>query len=104
MMKRMGNQSKQKELLGRSGGTFREFRIDVEAKDALGSIFNIEMQLTVTTGLIKRVVFYGCELYPGQLSNGRGYHLLQPVYSICILDDLVWESGVDDACSENASY
>jgi predicted transposase/invertase (TIGR01784 family) len=44
--------------------------LDVKAKDATGSIFNIEMQLTVTAGLVKRVVFYGCELYAGQLSKG----------------------------------
>ncbi len=68
--------------------------LDVKAKDATGSVFNIEMQLTVTTGLIKRVVFYGCELYAGQLSKGDDYHRLQSVYSICILDDLVWESSV----------
>jgi predicted transposase/invertase (TIGR01784 family) len=67
--------------------------LDVKAKDATGSIFNIEMQLTVTAGLVKRVVFYGCELYAGQLSKGDDYHRLQPVYSICILDDLAWESG-----------
>ncbi len=67
--------------------------LDVKAKDASGSIFNIEMQLTVTAGLVKRVVFYGCELYAGQLSKGDDYHRLQPVYSICILDDLVWETG-----------
>ncbi len=68
--------------------------LDVKAKDATGSVFNIEMQLTVTTGLIKRVVFYGLRTLRGQLSKGDDYHRLQSVYTICILDDLVWESSV----------
>ncbi len=49
------------------------------------------MQLSVTAGLVKRLVFYGCELYVSQLSQGQDYTNLKPVYSICILDALLWE-------------
>ena len=67
--------------------------LDVKATDASGSVFNIEMQLSVTAGLVKRLVFYGCELFVGQLSQGQGYTNLNPVYSICILDALLWEGN-----------
>ncbi|MDZ4847828.1 MAG: Rpn family recombination-promoting nuclease/putative transposase [Pirellulaceae bacterium] len=68
--------------------------LDIKATDTRGSVFNIEMQLSVTTGLVKRLVFYGCELYVGQLSQGQDYTNLKPVYSICILDALLWDEAV----------
>ena len=64
--------------------------LDVKATDSAGTIFHIEMQLSVTTGLTKRLVFYGCELYLGQLSKAEDYTFLRPVYSICILDELLF--------------
>ena len=48
------------------------------------------MQLSVTTGLTKRLVFYGCELYAGQLSQGEDYTCLRPVYSISILNEFLF--------------
>jgi len=68
--------------------------LDVKATDADGAVFNIEMQLSVSSGLVKRLVFYGCELFVGQLSQGQDYTNLNPVYSICILDALLWNENV----------
>jgi len=67
--------------------------LDVKATDVAGMVFNIEMQLSVTAGLVKRLVFYGCELFVGQLSQGQVYTNLNPVYSICILDALLWDEN-----------
>ncbi len=34
--------------------------LDIKAIDAAGTIYDIEMQLTIFEGLTKRIVFYGC--------------------------------------------
>ena len=36
---------------------------------------------------------YGCEVYAGQLSAGQDYSSLKPVYSICLIDGIVWPDG-----------
>jgi hypothetical protein len=46
--------------------------LDIKAVDAQERIFNVEMQLTVSEGLLKRIVFYGCETYSDQLHKGFG--------------------------------
>ena len=65
--------------------------LDIKATDLLGRIFHIEMQLSVFSSLIQRFVFYGCELYAGQLKSGEDYSELQPVYSICLVDGILWK-------------
>ena len=50
--------------------------LDIKAMDQSGAIYDIEMQLTVFTGLVQRIVFYGCELYAGQLKAGEDYDQL----------------------------
>ncbi len=44
--------------------------LDIKAIDANGAIYDIEMQLTIFDGLVQRIVFYGCEIYAGQLNAG----------------------------------
>jgi predicted transposase/invertase (TIGR01784 family) len=64
--------------------------LDVKAVDRAGAIYDIEMQLAIFEGLMQRIVFYGCELYSGQLKAGEGYAGLHPVYSICLLNGILW--------------
>ena len=64
--------------------------LDVKAVDQAGAIYDIEMQLAIFEGLVQRIVFYGCELYAGQLRAGDGYTGLHPVYSICLLNGVLW--------------
>ncbi len=64
--------------------------LDIKAIDAAGAIYDIEMQLTIFEGLAKRIVFYGCELYAGQLRAGDDYAGLHPVYSICLVNGILW--------------
>ena len=48
------------------------------------------MQLAIFAGLVQRIVFYGCELYAGQLKAGDDYADLHPVYSICLVNGILW--------------
>jgi predicted transposase/invertase (TIGR01784 family) len=64
--------------------------LDIKATDQTGAIYSIEMQLSIFTGLVQRIVFYGCEVYAGQLKAGEDYTSLNPVYSICLIDGIIW--------------
>ena len=65
--------------------------LDIKATDRTGATYHIEMQLTPFSGLVQRIVFYGCELYAGQLKAGDDYTKLAPVYSICIVAGILWK-------------
>ncbi len=67
--------------------------LDIKAVDANGAIYDIEMQLTIFEGLIQRVVFYGCEIFAGQLNAGDDYTQLHPVYSICLINGILWKDA-----------
>ena len=47
--------------------------LELRAKDEQERIFTIEVQLSAKPGLTQRVVFYGCEVYAGQLLEGNDY-------------------------------
>ena len=64
--------------------------LDIKAIDSNGSIYHIEMQLSVCAGLVKRIVFYTCELFAAQMYQGDSYTQLKPVFSICLLNDKLW--------------
>ena len=67
--------------------------LDIKAVDQDGAIYDIEMQLSNFSGLIKRIVFYGCEVFAGQLKAGDDYSQLKPVYSICLLEGTLWANS-----------
>ena len=67
--------------------------IDIKAVDRSGAIYSIEMQLALFEGLIQRIVFYGCELYADQLKKGDNYTKAHPVYSICLVDGILWKDA-----------
>lgn len=48
------------------------------------------MQLAIFAGLVQRIVFYGCQLYADQLKAGDDYAGLHPVYSICLVNGILW--------------
>jgi predicted transposase/invertase (TIGR01784 family) len=64
--------------------------LDVLAQDTTGAYYHIEVQLSVLAGLIQRIVYYTCDTYAAQLSKGEQYLKLTPVYSICLLDGVLW--------------
>ena len=67
--------------------------LDIRAVDQRGAIYDVEMQLSTHSGLVKRIVFYGCEVYAGQLKAGDDYSVLKPVYSICLLEGQLWDDS-----------
>jgi predicted transposase/invertase (TIGR01784 family) len=64
--------------------------LDIKAVDRSGAIYDIEMQLSTYEGLIQRIVFHGCELYAGQLKSGEEYQNLRPIYSIWLINGILW--------------
>ncbi len=67
--------------------------LDIRAVDGRGFIFNIEMQISVLAATVKRFVYYSCKLVAGQLQSGDDYDLIQPVFTICILDGVLWRDS-----------
>ena len=64
--------------------------LDVKAIDRTGAIYDVEVQLAAYRGLRQRMVFYGCELYAGQLKAGQEYHTVNPVYTIWLIGGILW--------------
>ena len=67
--------------------------LDIRAVDQRGAIYDVEMQMSKYSGLVKRIVFYGCEVYAGKLKAGDDYSVLKPVYSICLLEGQLWDDS-----------
>jgi len=61
--------------------------VDVKCKDKSGRVFIIEMQMLWTDDFMKRLVFNAGKAYVRQLDKSESYHLLQPVYSLAILNE-----------------
>ena len=62
--------------------------VDVRCKDNEGRQFIVEMQMEWTTFFKQRVLFNASKAYVRQLGKSRKYHLLQPVYSLCLVNDV----------------
>ena len=60
--------------------------VDVKCKDKSGRIFIVEMQMLWTDDFMQRIVFNAGKAYIRQLDKSKSYNLLQPVYSLAILN------------------
>jgi len=60
--------------------------VDVRCKDNFGRLFIVEMQIYWTEAFYNRIVFNAGKAYVRQLDSGEDYHLLQPVYTLSILN------------------
>jgi predicted transposase/invertase (TIGR01784 family) len=60
--------------------------VDVRCRDKLGRLFIIEMQMFWVEAFTNRIVFNAGKAYVRQLGSGKEYHLLQPVYTLAILN------------------
>jgi predicted transposase/invertase (TIGR01784 family) len=60
--------------------------VDVKAKDALGNIFIVEMQVAALEHFNKRILYYTSQSYVSQINKGVNYNKLRPVYFIGILE------------------
>ena len=60
--------------------------VDVRCKDSHGRHFIVEMQIGKQAGFIKRALLNTSKVYARQLTQKDKYNLVQPVYSLNLLD------------------
>jgi predicted transposase/invertase (TIGR01784 family) len=70
------------DILGRKNSL-----VDVKCKDKNGRIFIVEMQMFWTDEFMQRIVFNASKAYVRQLEKNKNYNLLQPVYTLAILNN-----------------
>ena len=66
--------------------------VDLRCRDARGRQFVVEMQMMWTSAFKQRVLFNASKAYVSQLETGGEYELLQPVYSLNIVNDVYCDS------------
>ena len=67
----------------------RKFSIvDVRCRDMQGRHFLVEMQMLWSPEFRQRVLFNASKAYVRQLDTGEGYGLLQPVYSLNLVNEV----------------
>lgn len=69
--------------------------VDVRCKDKQGRVFLVEMQMIWSSEFKQRVLFNASKAYVRQLDKEEQYELLQPVYSLNLVND-VFESELGD--------
>ena len=62
--------------------------VDVRCRDMLGRQFIVEMQMLWSPAFMQRVLFNASKAYVRQLGGSVRYELLQPVYSLNLLNDV----------------
>lgn len=62
--------------------------VDVRCKDERGRVFIVEMQMLWSSAFMQRVLFNTSKAYVRQLGGGEKYELLQPVYSLSLVNDV----------------
>ena len=61
--------------------------VDVRCEETGGRKFIVEMQMNWSANFKQRVLFNAAKAYVRQMPKGRKYHLLQPVYSLNLVND-----------------
>ena len=69
--------------------------VDVQCQDKAGRKFLVEMQMVWSEEFKSRVLFNASKAYASQLMIGDNYKLLQPVYSLNIVND-IFETDLPD--------
>ncbi|WP_294477257.1 Rpn family recombination-promoting nuclease/putative transposase [uncultured Bacteroides sp.] len=62
--------------------------VDVRCKDKKGRYFIVEMQMIWSPEFKQRVLFNASKAYVRQMGSGEKYDLLQPVYSLNLVNDI----------------
>ncbi|MBQ4393098.1 MAG: Rpn family recombination-promoting nuclease/putative transposase [Prevotella sp.] len=70
--------------------------VDVRCRETGGRHFIVEMQLNWNNEFRQRVVLNAAKAVVKQLQPGEEYKLIQPVYSLNLINDTGFESGPDD--------
>ena len=61
--------------------------VDVRCEETGGRKFIVEMQMNWSANFKQRVLFNAAKAYVRQMPKGKKYHLLQPVYSLNLVND-----------------
>ncbi len=69
--------------------------VDVRCRDTTGRQFIVEMQMEWSQAFKQRVLFNASKAYVRQLGKSKKYHLLQPVYSLSLVND-IFEPDMDE--------
>ncbi len=64
--------------------------LDIKARDQLGRLYNIEMQMRCLRFLRERILYYWAKLHGGQLPAGAEYEQLRPTISVLFLDQVLF--------------
>lgn len=67
--------------------------VDVRCRDNRGRQFIVEMQMAWSPEFRQRVLFNAAKAYVRQLGKGQDYSLLEPVYSLNLINDVI-DSGL----------
>lgn len=62
--------------------------VDVRCKDKRGRQFIVKMQMVWSSEFKQRVLFNASKAYVRQIAGGEDYELLQPVYSLNLVNDI----------------
>ena len=62
--------------------------VDVRCKDNRGRQFIVEMQMVWSKEFKRRVLFNASKAYVRQLDGGKDYKLLEPVYSLNLVNEI----------------
>lgn len=69
--------------------------LDIKARDNLGRLFNVEMQMLLFQFYEKRLLYYWSKLYQQQLLEGQDYLTLRPTISISFLNHLLFRDTTE---------
>ncbi len=64
--------------------------VDVRCRDSKGRQFIVEMQMAWSPEFRQRVLFNAAKAYVRQLDKGIDYSLLEPVYSLNLVNDVMY--------------
>lgn len=70
--------------------------VDVRCKDAYGRQFIVEMQMYWTKDFLQRSLLNTCKAYTRVANRGEKYNALNPVYTLCLLNDEAFPEYPDD--------
>ena len=70
--------------------------VDVRCKDQQGRIFIVEMQMHWNEEFRQRVILNASKAVVRQLDQGEDYTLIQPVYSLNLVNDKCFDLGDDE--------
>lgn len=69
--------------------------LDIKARDDLGRLVHVEMQLLLPRHFRGRILYYWASLYRQQIGEGDAYDRLHPTISICFVNQTLFSEAND---------